>query len=151
MSPAPTPRHQLASAELSYAMMTYLKKHGVGRLIPAPIDVYLSETDVYQPDLLIIARERLSIIEPKCVKGAPDVIVEVLSPATGYYDLTHKKRVYEAAGVREYWIVDPQEQRVEVYALHEGRFHLISEATDEGTVTSTWLVGFSMDLDELFS
>jgi len=151
MSPAPTPRHQLAAAELSFSMMVYLKKHGIGRLIPAPIDVYLTDTEVYQPDLLIVAQNRLAIIGEKKIEGAPDLIVEILSPSTGYYDLTHKKRVYEAAGVREYWIVDPLAQRVEVYTHADGRFQLFSEAAEEGQVASKWLAGFAFELDELFS
>lgn len=150
MSPSPTPYHQLILKRLIKAFDDYVEQHDLGEVIPSPIDVFLSETTTLQPDILFIARERLPIIGKQRVEAAPDLVVEILSPATAYYDLKGKKRLYEAHGVQEYWIVDPEGQEIEVFVLREGRFERIAQARDEGSVASQLLEGFSVALDSVF-
>ena len=150
MSPSPTPTHQRILFSLSVALHLFVKEHDLGQVLIAPMDVYLSETDTPQPDILFIAKARLEIIGEKYVDGAPDLVMEILSPSTAYYDLKKKKRLYEASGVKEYWIVDPEAHEIEVYALVEGRFDLFGRETDQGTIISKLLAGFSVDLADVF-
>ena len=74
----------------------------------APYDVVLSENNVFQPDIMFVSNENSKIITEKNITGAPDLIIEILSPATGYYDLTEKKEIYTEFAVKEYWIVEPK-------------------------------------------
>ena len=150
MSPAPTPHHQRILFRLAVTLDAFVQDKQRGEVMISPIDVYLSETDVFQPDLLFIAQSRLSIIGEQKIEGAPDLVAEILSPSTAYYDLKQKKRTYEAAGVREYWIVDPIEKSIEVYANAEGGFERIDRAEADGHVASRLLDGFTIALTELF-
>jgi Uma2 family endonuclease len=83
------------------------------------------------------------------VEGAPDVVVEILSPSTGYYDLTIKKEVYERSGVKEYWVLDSQRRTFEIYKNTQEGFKLTSQAREKGKVFSE-LLGIEIDLKEVF-
>ena len=106
---------------------------------------------MYQPDILFVAKHRLALLTEQQAEGAPDLVVEVLSPATGYYDLTKKRRVYEAAGVQEYWIVDPIEHTVLVLDNIDRSYATLAEAREEGEVASRLLEGFVVDLPTMFA
>jgi Uma2 family endonuclease len=121
MSPAPTTAHQRIIRELSFALHSYLKGKTC-EIFSAPFDVrlFVSEKDeeintVVQPDLSIICDPNK--IDEKGCKGSPDLIIEVLSPATARKDKWEKFHQYEKAGVKEYWIVDPTHKTVEIYTL----------------------------------
>ncbi|MES3629219.1 MAG: Uma2 family endonuclease, partial [Longimonas sp.] len=103
MSPAPTSNHQRIVAYLYRAL--YACVEDGGEVLFAPIDVKLSDTNVVQPDLVFVAKERLDVIGEQVIDGAPDLVMEVLSPSTAHHDLTTKKRLYEMHGVQEYWVV----------------------------------------------
>lgn len=150
MSPSPTPTHQRILRSLSFTLHLFVEEHDLGEILFAPMDVYLSDIDTPQPDILFIAKARLDIIGEKYVKGAPDLVVEILSPSTAYYDLKKKKRLYETSGVKEYWIVDPEAREIEVYTLVEDRFELFVRKAEQGSVTSKLLAGFSVDLEAVF-
>ncbi|MGB9663111.1 MAG: Uma2 family endonuclease [Moorellaceae bacterium] len=150
MTPSPTPYHQMVSMKLELQMASFVLEKGLGIVLDAPIDVYLEESETYQPDLIFISNERLSIIEEKCIKGAPDLVVEILSPATGYYDLRTKYKVYERNGVREYWIVDPQDRSVQVFSLREGKFVPDQAAEKQGTIASRIIAGFTVEIESIF-
>lgn len=150
MTPSPTPTHQIVSGRLEYALMTFVLQHDLGLVLYAPIDIVLSETNVFQPDIIFISKDRSRIIGEKNIQGAPDLVVEILSPSTAYYDLKSKRAMYERSGVREYWIVDPQMQTIEVYESREGRFSLATESRAGGRATSCILDGFSVELASLF-
>jgi len=77
-------------------------------------------------------------------------VIEILSESTAYYDLRHKKRVYEASGVKEYWIVDPMEKGIEVYENINGEFKVFSQAIEKGRVNSKLLQGFGVELEKVF-
>ncbi|MBP7864520.1 MAG: Uma2 family endonuclease [Acidobacteria bacterium] len=94
MTPAPTPYHQVVSRRLEFALLRFVEDNGSGQVFDSPLDVFLSDGDVLQPDLLFIARERESIIGPARVEGAPDLVVEILSPGSAYDDLRRKYRIY---------------------------------------------------------
>ncbi len=151
MSPAPTFLHQLVVWRLGTHLFNFVEKHGLGVVVGSPVDVYFSETETYQPDLVFISKDRLNIVTEQNVMGAPDLVVEVLSPATGYYDLTKKRRVYEASGVKEYWIVDPTEKTVEVPANVKDLFEAVEKAPPQASVESRLLDGFAVELAKLFA
>ncbi|MCY0866844.1 MAG: Uma2 family endonuclease, partial [Aquificaceae bacterium] len=115
----------------------------------APIDVYLDQENAYQPDIVVLLEGSKAKISQKGIEGAPDIVVEILSPSTAYYDLTEKKEVYERSGVKEYWIVDPKRKTFEVYANSQEGFKLISKAKEKGSVKSE-LLGIDLDLKEVF-
>lgn len=150
MAPSPTRFHQIASGELEFLLRTHVKEHDLGDVYDAPFDVKFSDTETYQPDIVFVSHARRAILTDAGVEGAPDLVMEVLSPSTGYYDLTHKKRVYAAADVREYWLVDPQERRIEVHTNRDGTFAVADEAQDDGAVASSLLDGFSVALGDIF-
>ena len=151
MSPAPTVYHQMVVWELGTTLRLFVKQHDLGLVIGAPVDVYFSETETYQPDLVFISKERLSIITEQKVMGAPDLVVEVLSPATGYYDLTKKQRVYQTSGVKEYWIVDPTEKTVKVLTNVGDAFEDTEPIAEQTAAKSRLLDGFEVELATLFA
>lgn len=150
MTPSPVPYHQIVSRNIGHELLKFVRERNLGEILYAPIDVFLSDTETYQPDIIFISRERLNIIGEKKIESAPDLVIEILSPATAYYDLRHKKNVYEKSGVKEYWIVDPIEKSIEVYENREGRFELVSEVRGEGEISSRLLSGFVVSLKEVF-
>lgn len=151
MTPSPVPYHQDILRALGYRLVAFVEERSLGKIYYAPLDVYFSETDTYQPDIIFISKERLSIIGEKKIEGSPDLVVEILSPATAYYDLRIKKDTYEKSGVKEYWIVDPIQRTIEILVNKNGRFELVGAAKGEGEVKSTVLEGLSISLKEIFS
>ncbi|HAG06564.1 MAG: hypothetical protein XD69_1192 [Clostridia bacterium 62_21] len=150
LTPAPSTYHQIISMKLEFQMVAFVTRQNLGIVLHAPVNVYLGETETYQPDIIFIARERMKIIEPQRINGAPDLVVEILSPATAYYDLRKKFKVYERCGVREYWIVDPEEKSVQVFVPRDGKFVLDQEAEGTGEVSSRVLPGFTVRLESIF-
>ncbi len=84
----------------------------------------IEKTETYQPDIIFISKERLQIIKEQKPEGATDLVIEILSPSTAYYDLRHEKEIYAMHGVKEYWIVDPIEKSIEVYENMNSEFVL---------------------------
>lgn len=114
MVPAPGYRHQRVTARLAHALTTQVEHGGLGEVNFAPFDVILADDTVVQPDILIVMADNLGIVAPEGVRGAPDLVVEVLSPATAKRDKGIKRHLYGRHGVKEYWIVDPEALTVEV-------------------------------------
>ncbi len=119
MPPAPSLRHQRICRELKFLIHSYLKQNPIGEIFFAPCDVILSQFSVLQPDLVFLLKEHADILTAKAVEGAPDLVVEILSESTGHLDRGAKMQVYVAAGVREYWIIDPEQDTVEVFHPRE--------------------------------
>ena len=149
MTPSPTFDHQDVLYNLAGHLRQFAEERGLGKVVCAPIDVYLTETDVFQPDIIFISHERKEIIRDR-VHGAPDLVIETLSSSTAYHDLVQKKRIYEQSGVKEYWIVDPQEKTIEVHENREQEFRLISKVRGMGVIRSALLKGFAVDVSTLF-
>lgn len=115
VTPAPLNRHQKILLRLAHRLLLHTEACDLGTVMIAPTDVVLSDATVLQPDVLFIRRDRESIIGPKSgIFGAPDLVVEILSPSTAERDLVVKRRLYETYGVAEYWIVDPALNVIEV-------------------------------------
>ena len=151
MSPAPNIFHQIITHRVSRWLGNYAEEHDVGLVLEAPIDVRLGPERVLQPDIVFVAADRLGILGKQEIEGAPDLVVEVLSPSTGAYDLTQKRRLYEEAGVREYWIVDPAEKTVEVLALTDGGYQSAARVRRKGMAGSVLLAGFGVEAEALFT
>ncbi len=117
MAPAPNRYHQVISRNLEYMLLKYLEENSIGDLYHAPFDVYLDEYNVFQPDICVVGHERLHILTDAGAEGAPDFVVEILSPKTARLDRDNKRRVYATCGVRELWIIGPEPQQIEVYLL----------------------------------
>lgn len=122
MAPAPGTNHQSVSRHIQFQLYRQLEETGFAQVFNAPTDVELSRVDVVQPDIAIIAREREGIISPSRIVGAPDLVVEIISPSTAERDRGLKRRLYEKRGVPCYWLVDPDAQAVTVYELSDGRY-----------------------------
>jgi Uma2 family endonuclease len=150
MIPAPTPYHQLISWKFEMQLSHFVVQNGLGIVLDAPIDVYLAETETYQPDIIFISKDRLQLMGEKKIEGAPDLVVEILSPSTAYYDLKHKKQQYQSSGVKEYWIIDPIEKSIEVYFNSDGEFQLVCSSKHKGEVYSRLLHGFRVQLPSVF-
>lgn len=117
---APSFDHQSIVDEISFALNVYVRQKKLGKILTAPIDVRLSAlTHPVQPDVIFLSPEKIPAKGAKFVPEPPDLVVEVLSPSTYRYDQSVKLDAYEAAGVREYWIVDPKAEDVTVYTLPE--------------------------------
>ncbi len=147
MSPAPIPYHQMVLGNIYSILRRELK--GKGLVLFSPVDVYLDERNAYQPDLVVLLKNSKVKLTAKGIYGAPELVVEVLSPSNAYYDLRIKKEVYEKYGVKEYWIADPLKKSLEIYTNREGRFELFAEAKEEGKILSP-LLGIELELSEVF-
>ncbi len=148
---APSPRHQEASVLLTSQLINHVLPKKLGKVFNAPIDVFLDEYSHVQPDILFISKENQSIIDYKDgIVGVPDLIVEVISPGSFAIDRFDKKRAYEKVGVREYWLVDPNNLSVEIYKNIGQLFELAQVASEAGKVQSTILEGFEVDIQSLF-
>jgi len=151
MSPSPIPLHQLISVRIVYAMLSFLNSiNDNGFLVCAPMDVKLDEGNVFQPDILYITEKRKAEIIKDRIEGAPDLIIEILSPSNAYYDLRQKKDIYEKYGVKEYIIIDPIAENAELYALKNGAYYLHQKAQKSEQLTSLIIKDFSFNLREIF-
>ena len=150
MAPAPLTDHQLVVMELGSQLHTFVKDRGLGAVLSAPTDVVLSDTDVVQPDILFVSNERRYIRTRENIQGAPDLVVEILSPATAERDRSVKFELYAQHSVQEYWIVDPDARTITVFLLNEGAFEEVDTYSAGETLTSPMLAGFSIALDEIF-
>ena len=148
--PAPNIKHQDAVANLGTALRGFVRSGRLGQVVWAPTDVVLSSESVVQPDILFVSNERRDIITEANVSGAPDLVVEILSPSTAERDRDLKLNLYAKHGVREYWIVDPVEETVEVIELGvEGATSV--RRYDAGSVESALIPGFAILLDDVFA
>jgi len=150
MTPAPNTIHQNIIVKMVYEIERFLQQHKIGKIFCAPTDVKFSETNVLQPDIVFISRERAGIITENNIDGAPDLIIEILSPGTAYYDLIEKKEIYERFGVKEYWIVDPKKERVEIFLNVNSGFELKQKIMSKGLAKSFVMKGFEVSLAEIF-
>ena len=152
---SPNTRHQRLVQRLHLALGEHLRRHPEqGEAFVAPFDVILSFHDVVEPDLLLIAGDQTDILTEKNVQGPPALVVEVLSEGTRKRDEQTKRRLFERAGVREYWLIDPELDLIKVFRkAGAGRLPRVAELTLEAreTLTTPLLPGFAVRLDALFA
>jgi Uma2 family endonuclease len=137
MSPAPADIHQKTLGKIYRVLTDFIEKKVLGDTRMSPSDVYLSKRNVFQPDIYFVANENIKRFEENGFHGAPDLVIEILSPATAKYDLEDKKDIYEQYGVKEYWCVDPQARSVQGWSLINGEF--VSLPDDNGVIKSKLL------------
>jgi Uma2 family endonuclease len=151
MTPAPARKHQDLSGWLYRLLYGVAEASNAGKVYYAPVDVRLSTFDVVQPDLVFIARERLAIWgDGQYIEGAPDIVVEIVSPSSRRSDLVRKAALYARSGVAEYWTVDPDQRRLTIGVLAAGRYEPAAPDA-EGRLRSAILPGAVVDPEELFA
>jgi len=150
MVPAPSWFHQSIAGTLFQLLVQFVKGKALGEVRFAPLDVVLSEHDVVQPDLIYLSKERLDLVREGMVQGAPDLVVEILSPATAGRDQTYKRTLYARSGVREYWLADPETQTIEVLTLGPQGYQLAGRYERGQKLRSPLLRDLSIALDEIF-
>lgn len=152
MTPAPGIGHQKTSGELEYLLRSFVKSNNLGTVLDAPCDVILEPGGTpVEPDILFISKEREAIIGEKNINGAPDLIIEILSPSNPEHDRQRKFKLYQESGVAEYWIVDSEARVIEVFALQDSRYLLVGRFGSGRRATSQLLAGFSVAVDEVIS
>lgn len=149
MSPAPSFYHQEIVFRFHRALHDWVVPRQLGKVVGAPVDMVLSPRRVTQPDVVFIAASRLSIIK-HVIMGPADLVVEVISLGGRSRDRIEKRDLYEQYGIKEYWIVDPEAESVDVLALANDRFELAMRGAAGGTVSSRLLNGFAIPVDSLF-
>jgi Uma2 family endonuclease len=152
VTPAPKTKHQRISANLTVALVSFVKRRRMGLVLAAPSDVILSDENVVQPDLLFVSAARASIVTEDNIHGAPDLVVEIISETTRKKDEVTKRKLYERFGVQEYWVVDPELETVKIFRRAQqgyGRpLELSKEAND--ILSTELLTGLDLALIEIF-
>ena len=151
MTPAPNLKHQEVQFELGIQLGRFIKERALGKFFFAPCDVVLSDHDVVQPDLLFVSREREHLLSGgDAVRGAPDLVVEILSPATAGRDRGYKHALYARYGVAEYWLVDPADETIAIHRLRGGALAVAHTFGRGQTLRSPLLDGFALELRDVF-
>ena len=147
---SPEEFHQRVSILLGAKLVQFAVENRLGRVYHAPFDVVLSDLDVVQPDLIFVSNERADIITPANIQGAPDLVVEILSPSTAARDKTFKRSLYARHGITEYWMVDLTEKTIIVLRLGERGFEVVNTYGEGETLTSPTFQGFTLSLNDIF-
>lgn len=148
----PVIRHQRILLRLSYLLQSHLEANPIGEILFAPVAVLLSEFNVFEPDLLYLSNQRREQLTSKNLQGAPDLVVEILSPSTRSRDLKLKRSVYERTGVTEYWAIDPDREVVDVFrASRPGTFEAPVRLARADTLATPLLPGLVLQLEKLFA
>ena len=150
MSPSPHWRHQRVSRNIEKILERYLDQHPTGELFHAPLDVILTEINVYQPDVLFFPNERKSLLGKRCIEGAPDFVVEILSDSTAHLDKGPKRKIYARSGVKELWFVDPVDKTVEVFNLETSTDEAAASYRGAEDFTSETFPGLKISCPEIF-
>jgi Uma2 family endonuclease len=148
--PSPKEAHQRSSIRLAMRLELLVESTGIGYVYAAPFDVVLSNTDVVQPDLMFISNERSYIITADNIQGAPDLVIEILSPSTAVHDRDYKLRLYAQHGVREYWVMDTVAKTIEVLRPGEHGFEHVATYRKGDVLTSPLLKGLELNVGEVF-
>ncbi len=149
-TPSPVSKHQIASRNLLLALQSFVEREKLGEVFAAPFDVILSEFDTVEPDLIFIRAERVRALVKDWVRGAPDLVIEILSPSSEKIDRGLKKKLYEKYGIAEYWIVDPDAETIEVYVRRASGYRLVSRARGKQSVKSELFAGLTFVTAAIF-
>ncbi|HYQ86542.1 MAG TPA: Uma2 family endonuclease [Bacteroidota bacterium] len=150
MPAMPTSQHQYIATRLAFHIFNDVEKRGLGKTFGSPVDVYVSQTTVLQPDLSFLSTERLFIDDGKKLNGAPDLVVEILSEATEQRDRTFKFREYARSGAREYWLVSPEKKEIEVYQNSEKGFIIVNIFRSSDTLNSPLFGDIQLRVAKIF-
>lgn len=150
VAPGPNIPHQDYQANLGGAMQVFTKQRRLGKVLFSDTDVVLSENDVVKPDLLFVSNERQDIVGIGNIRGAPDLVVEILSPSTSSRDWNEKRELYSKHGVKEYIVMDPAEKVVWRLELTDGSLEIVETYREGDTVTLSTIQGFSIAVNYIF-
>ena len=150
MAPAPNRYHQDISRNIEFILLKHLEKNPVGKLYDAPFDVYLGEHNVFQPDIVFVANDRLAILTDIGAEGAPNLVIEILSDSTAHLDKKTKLKVYAANGVEELWLVDPETKSVRTYFLRQNADQGAAVYHRNESFTSPCFPGLTISAAEVF-
>ncbi|MBI5548984.1 MAG: Uma2 family endonuclease [Deltaproteobacteria bacterium] len=149
MTPAPTSRHQRAVVKLLRLLADWADRLDAGEALVSPFDVVLDDATAVQPDVLFVCKERLKIIEDRCM-GPPDLAVEVLSPSNAGLDRTRKLKLYARFGVPRVWVIDCEERTFECLGLDRGAYRIEAAWTGDEVATPPGFEGLSVPLPSLW-
>ena len=149
MSPSPSLKHQITIGKIFRILDDFA--HSINALaVLSPIDIYFDNKNVYQPDALLVSNERKNILSERGLEGAPDLIVEVLSVSNSKYDRYEKREKYHEFGVLEYWIVDPNNETVEVFELQKQPEKPVIYQIADGQFNSLTFPDLNVELKKIF-
>jgi Uma2 family endonuclease len=148
---SPTTRHQRILQRLFRVLDAHCETRQLGEVFVAPLDVILSRTVVVQPDILFISEARRTELVGERITGAPDLVIEILSPATSARDFNQKRKLYARHGVKEYWIVDPEDETIEVQRLQGNVFSTLGLYEKGQTLISPTFEGLGVDIAQVFA
>ena len=148
--PSPGFKHQEILGRLHVVLRQFVEKKALGKVCISPLDVVLSKINVVQPDLFFISKERFPVITEKNIQGPPDLVVEILS-SDPEKDKIIKRKLYAKFGVKEYWIVDPEEKSIEVMELEEKGFRTVSIFKSQDVLASKTFSDLDLNIEEVFA
>ncbi|SFH14952.1 Endonuclease, Uma2 family (restriction endonuclease fold) [Desulfotomaculum arcticum] len=149
--PAPKTIHQRIIRRLIKYLGDFVDGNNMGEVLLAPTDVLLSEKEKPQPDIFFISKERLNIIKEQHIAGAPDLVIEILSPSTASRDRVEKSKMYYTHGVKEYWLVDPEIETAEILTPGEKYWQIDGTYNNKATLHSPFLTGLEINLKDIFA
>lgn len=149
MQPSPTFNHQWLVTQIWSAIDRTCSS--TGTVVVAPMDVFFDEDNIYQPDVIYISNENSAIIKRHRIEGAPDLVVEILSPSTSTKDKVDKKKNYLRFGVPEYWIVDPVHRLIDQFVAEDGKYALHGTYAAGGLLRSPSFACINIDMESLFA
>jgi len=150
MSPGPNRDHQDLVLNLVDILRAYVRAHPIGRIYAVPCDVFLSENDVVQPDVLFVAQSGRATLADDGIHGPPDLVVEVLSWSTAQLDKKRKRLIYAKAGVRELWLVDPLLLQIQRYDFARDPAKPVQLIEENETFSTPLLAGLTFSASEIF-
>ena len=152
VTPSPFVRHQRLVSRLAISLGVHLEAHPIqGEAFTAPLDVVMTPHNVVEPDVLVVLGDQRQILTDQHIHGVPALVIEVLSAGTRNRDQTLKRDLFDRQGVREYWMVDPDRNRVTVYRrAADGSFPLVTTLESNETLTTPLLPGWGLPLRKLF-
>jgi len=150
MAPSPNRLHQVVLINLASRLKEFARQNRIGTVMIAPFDVFFSDDEFVQPDLLLIFKEHAERLTDNGVIGAPDLVVEIVSPGSVRADRVTKRLLYARHGVPEYWIISPTEYAIEVLSLKEGQYESVGLYENEELLASPLLAGLSIKVNTIF-
>ncbi len=150
MSPSPGESHQRVVLNIAIFLREHVRHHGLGKVYVAPFDVVLDEHDVLEPDILFVSQANAGIITTQNIKGAPDLLIEVLSPTSIERDTRDKRNIYARCGVKHYWMVDPAARTVTELTLVEKAYAVVKVTGGQEAFRPALFPGLDVPAAELW-
>ncbi len=150
MSPAPNFYHQVVARNIFRILDHFLQRHPIGEVYFAPVDVYLSDKDVFQTDLFYLSNVNKILIRPDGVHGGPDLVVEIVSPGNGMLEKRRKRPIYARHGVKEEWLIEPTLEQIHCYDFTSDVAKAARVVDSDETFETPLLPGLAISAIEVF-